>query len=411
MNKKARLRTTCPACSHTQTEAFFEIEEMPVFCNVLWPDRKSALSCARGDIRLRACSCCGLIFNSAFDSGLLHYTQAYENSLHYSPRFQAYADELAQQLVQKYDLRNKTIVEIGCGKGDFLASLCELGANNGVGFDPSFEAERVADGAHERITFVKDYYGEKYADQSADFVVCRHVLEHIETPSSFLRSIRRTLGNRSDAVVYFEVPNVLFTLRDLAIWDIIYEHCLYFQAESLANLFKQCSFEVLHIAETFGGQFVGIKARPIAVSSEPDRASSVLPSYPSQVSHEFGNIAEFKWRYLHKLNQWRSCFDEFNAANQKVVVWGAGSKGVTFLNGLQGKNHIEYIVDINPNKLGRYVAGTGQRIVSPGELVAYQPDVVIIMNPNYTAEIRDTLHNLGLNPKLLVDQVDVAIVT
>jgi hypothetical protein len=70
---------------------------------------------------------------------------------------------------------------------------------------------------------------------------------------------------------------------------------------------------------------------------------------------------------------------------------------VTFLNTLKTKDHIDYVVDINPRKQGRYVAGTGQQIVTPDFLRDYQPDMVMVMNPIYKREIQQITKRLGLS--------------
>ena len=68
-------------------------------------------------------------------------------------------------------------------------------------------------------------------------------------------------------------------------------------------------------------------------------------------------------------------------------MWGAGSKGVTFLNMIDSRYQIEYVIDINPRKHGKYIPGTGQKIVSPEFLREYIPDIVIVMNLIYENEI------------------------
>src|SRR5262249_6680386 len=63
---------------------------------------------------------------------------------------------------------------------------------------------------------------------------------------------------------------------------------------------------------------------------------------------------------------------------------------------------LEFIVDVNPNKWGLYIPGSGQQVISPDSLKDYQPDVILIMNPNYYQEISTQLNSMGLAPKLLV---------
>ena len=85
--------------------------------------------------------------------------------------------------------------------------------------------------------------------------------------------------------------------------------------------------------------------------------------------------------------------------SETAVVWGAGSKGVTFLNLMNATDVITHVVDINPRKQGMFVAGTGQPIIGPEQLTEVKPDLVLIMNPLYKDEIANQVRSLGLNPR------------
>jgi hypothetical protein len=89
-------------------------------------------------------------------------------------------------------------------------------------------------------------------------------------------------------------------------------------------------------------------------------------------------------------------------SKQRLVIWGGGSKGVTFLNALKAEREVEYVVDVNPRKQGRFVAGTGQEIVAPEFLVDYGPHAVLVMNPIYEGEIRRRLNELGVPATVIV---------
>ena len=88
------------------------------------------------------------------------------------------------------------------------------------------------------------------------------------------------------------------------------------------------------------------------------------------------------------------------AAERRPVLWGSGSKAVSYLNNLSVGEEVEYVVDINPNKEGKYLAGTGQKIVGPEFLKDYSPGAVIAMNPIYVEEIRAQLDSMGLRPEV-----------
>ncbi|MCB0064917.1 MAG: methyltransferase domain-containing protein [Caldilineaceae bacterium] len=384
---------TCVVCTSTATEQFVTVPQVPVLCNILWPSKAEATGVRRVDIGLAFCRRCGHIWNPGFDPGLMDYSQVYENSLHFSPRFQQFAEELAATLVARHDLHGKDIVEISCGKGDFLELLCRLGHNNGYGFDPSYVGALTRDLGQGHVTFVQDFYSKKYQDTPADFLCCRHTLEHIEEPRDFLQMIRNTIGARQ-IPVYFEVPNVLFTLHDLAIWDIIYEHCGYFSADSLRYLFAQAGFAVTAVQPTYEGQFLYIEARSPA-------ALSTLSIDETATSRLIAEVHDFADRYHRKVAVETEKLAAAKAAGEKVVIWGTGSKGITYLNMLPTQDLIEYAVDLNVRKQGKFVTGTGQQIVSPEFLQRYQPDRIIVMNPIYMDEIQQMVTALDLSAELV----------
>jgi len=385
----------CPVCASTDVSMFFEVLDMPVHIGVQWSNQDAARHCPKGDIKLAFCSSCGFIANLAFDPARLEYSQAYDNSLHFSPFFQEYARSLATRLIERYDLRNKDIIEIGCGRGDFLLLICELGNNRGVGFDPSYEGEHPGSEVAKQVTFIRDFYSENYASYQADLICCRQVLEHIHNPTDFLTMLRRTVGDQSNTVVYFEVPNVSLILRDLSIWDIIYEHCSYFSHGSFAYVFASCGFNICDLAETYEGQFLGIEARLGNGSTDPG-----LDQW-DDFKGMADAVAAFADHYRSRIGTWQSRLKQMEQAGQRAVVWGAGARGVSFLNMLKIQDQIKYVVDINPRKQGMYMAGTGQQIVSPEFLRDYQLDVVIVINPLYESEIQQLVKGLDLTPQFL----------
>lgn len=400
----------CPVCSGSSANAFIELLNLPIYCNLLWDDRQAACDCPKGDIRLVFCDRCGAITNTAFDSSKLGYSQDYENSLHYSSRFQAYAQELAQRLIEKHDLHNKTIIEIGCGKGDFLVSLCELGNNSGIGFDNSYAERSEHQALGSQIKFIQDFYSEKYAEYQGDLVCCRQVLEHIQQPANLLEPLYQTLTvsedvsaeRPSNTAVFFEVPNALYTFGNMMIWDIIYEHCTYFAPVSLTYAFNAAGYETSPVIEEFGGQFISIEAYPQIKTSASAPPST--PVNPKALAELATDIARFKIRFRAQKEQWQASLSEIFEQGKKVVIWGSGSKGVTFLNLLNLQNEVEYAVDINPRKHHKFIPGTGQKIVPPNHMAIYQPDVVIVMNPLYQQEIQETLSQMDLHPQLLTTE-------
>ncbi|MEM7127342.1 MAG: methyltransferase domain-containing protein [Chloroflexota bacterium] len=381
----------CIVCHSDNTEIAVNVPQVPVLCNILWPSREEALAVPKVDIELAFCHNCGHLFNPHFDPSLMVYTQEYENSLHFSARFQEYAESLVADLIERHDLRGKDIVELGCGKGDFLQLICEKGGNRGVGFDKSYVPEPVTLEQGE-VTFIQDWYSEQYADYAADFICCRHVLEHIEDPYAYLMELRQIIGERRDVTIFFEVPNALFTLQDLAIWDIIYEHCSYYSKYSLEALFARCGFQVTNLYDAYEGQFLCIEATPSPETVKPTLNPADL----------LADLRSFAQRYEEKTTKERETLARMEREHKKAVVWGAGSKGITFLNMLGLQDQIQFAIDINPRKQSMFVTGAGQQIVSPADMANYEPDVIIVMNPVYINEIKKTALDLGVDAEYML---------
>jgi hypothetical protein len=221
------------------------------------------------------------------------------------------------------------------------------------------------------------------------------VLEHIQLPSDFLRSVRHVIGNRLDMVVFFEVPNALYTIKDLGIWDLIYEHCNYFTSNSLIGLFTSCGFKVMESKEVFKGQFLCIEAKPVKNKTD------IKVDHEVEVERISGYVKAFAVNHIKTVDGWHSKMNTFEQKGQKVVIWGAGSKGITFLNMMKKRGQIEYLVDISLRKQGKYVPGSGQEIISPEDLKRYRPDIVIVMNPVYLEEIQEMINQMNLTSQLI----------
>ncbi len=387
----------CPACRGERCRVFYQVEQAPVHSVLLIATRAEALNFPTGEIQLAFCDDCGFIFNAAFDAAKQAYSERYEETQGFSPTFNAFHRSLAQRLIDRYDLRGKTILEIGCGKGEFLTLLCQLGGNRGVGFDPAYIPERNPH-PDPRITFVRDFYSETYAGYEADFVVCKMTLEHIPDVLDFVSMVRRTLAAQPQTMVFFQVPEMRRILRDLEFVDIYYEHCSYFSAGSLARLFRRAGFEALDLWTAYEDQYLMIEARPalgddVALLRQEDDLEDLRRE-----------VRAFEERVPQEIAAWRERLDRFRNRRERVVLWGGGSKAVAFLTtlGVHYDEGIEVVVDINPYKQGTFLARTGQEIVGPEFLRDYRPDAVIIMNPIYRQEIRDALGEMGLHPELLV---------
>jgi SAM-dependent methyltransferase len=380
----------CAVCDNNNVRTIASIAGAPTNCHMICSSPEDALRAPVGNIRLGFCKSCGMISNLDFDPQLIMYERGYDNALHHSPLFRSYAEGLASRLVEQYLIRDNTVIEIGCGDGYFLRQLCELGGNRGWGFDPSCEPKEATD---DEVTIVAEYFDASKVPDAIDFVCCRHVLEHISQPRPFVGQLREAMPE--GAVVYCEVPDANFTLAHGGIWDILYEHCSYFTDHALAHLFREAGFRVLRTSSAYDGQFLQIEAMAVAAEPSEDIGNQTVPSRRlEQASH-------FEQSYREAITNWNQRLVDLANTSKRVAIWGAGTKGIMFLNTVAAAESVACVVDINPSKQGRFVVGTGTPIVAPKALTTFAPDVVLLTNPTYAGEVQETLNELKVGAEVL----------
>lgn len=378
----------CLVCDNETTE-LVRLGGLPALVNALWPSREQAMAAATGDLVLGFCAWCGLLHNTEFDPEKLKYSPTYDNSLHHSPRFREYATQLADRLIETHDLRDREIIEIGSGSADFLHLLCERGPNRGLGYDPSHDPQRTIGTATDRVRVVADYYPVD-AQVTADFITSQHVLEHLTDPRGLLVGVRRSLGERRGVGLYLEVPDATYMMETPAIWDLIYEHVSYFARPSLEYLVRSAGFDVTDVGRTFGDQYLWVEATPASGVGLPE------PDRPA-IDHLASLATRFAATVGSEVSEWSARLAEL-VDDGPVAVWGAGSKGVTFLNVVPAGREVRWLIDVNPNKQGGHVPGTGHRVEGPEALAS--PRHVLVMNPIYADEIAAQLSDAGLHPEI-----------
>ena len=180
MNEKSRYRL------------LYQQQGLPIFQNRMYGSSDEAKNCLRGDIDLVEDQLTGLVYNKAFDASLMVYDSSYQNEQGVSPLFLNHLKQVSD--IVFLHLGNKSIIEVGCGKGLFLEILAQNDCDI-TGFDPTYE------GHNEKIK--KEYFSPEIG-MKAKGLVLRHVLEHIQDPYNFLKLLQT--ANGGGGKIYIEVP-------------------------------------------------------------------------------------------------------------------------------------------------------------------------------------------------------------
>jgi len=248
-----------------------------------------------------------------------------------------------------------------------------------------------------RLTLVTELFGDEQMGLDADALVCRHTLEHIPEVHEFLSMLHRWAARRrTPPIVLFEVPDVERVLDEVAFWDVFYEHCSYFTADTLRFAFERAGFEVLAVRRVYDGQYLVLEARPrtgaapVPAHAEPDAAAAVVAL-----------AGRFVDRYRSITAVCRANLERLVSGGRTVVLWGGGAKAVSFLTSLEVGHLVGFAVDVNPNKQGKFLVGTGHAVVGPEQLRNHSSLQVVVMNPVYVPEITKTIEALGADAEII----------
>ncbi len=391
MDDNSAAPPPCPVCASNDNHCFFAQYDVPTQAGRLAATREMALQCELGDLTLRHCPTCSHIWNHSLDPTKLGFDEKYDISLYHSPVYRDYVKQSVERLNSRYHLHGKTVVEIGCGKGDYLRMLVGAGIGHAIGFDPTFVDGAFTEEEREHITVFRKYYSQEVEDFRPNLVACRSVLQYMVQPGQFLASLRQSMANQLDTVAYFEVPNGAEVFREKRIWHVMYEVGCFFSAASLARLFRECGFETLDIREGLDGACLEIEAKPAV---EPAIGNSETMISIADVAEQ---VKAFPTTYSDVIQKWGARFEMYRRTGKRVVLWAAGMRAISLLvNVPAAADIVPFVVDVNPLRQNHYLPRTGQEIIAPERLPEIRPDVVIVTNPVYATEVHSQLADLGI---------------
>ncbi len=340
-------------------------QKVPLFQNKIFLNPDEARKSPSGEVKLVQSLRTGFIFNQAFDESLMNYDVNYHNEQTNSAFYKKHQDNVFD-LIKNFGVKDKRVVEIGCGKGHFF-NLMQDDKINCTGFDPAYEGNNPA--------IIKDYFSGKY-NLEADLIILRHILEHIGNPHSFLQEIAK--ANNYKGHVFIEVPAFDWIVEKKAFWDIFYEHCNYFTENTLAVMFRNAV-----TGKFFGDQYIYCYAK----------LEDLYETIPQQNVEPLKDLS-----FAAKMIEW----SDFVIENRNIIIWGAGAKGSTFVNLVDpGKKNVNAVIDINSEKQNKFIALSGHPIYAPGKLPELDCNYIIVMNENYLGEIKQQIADMNLHHSII----------
>ena len=380
----------CPLCHAHEATVVYSVPQAPVTCTAVFDSLEEARAVPLGRIELVVCAHCGFVYNRAFDEGLARIGAeldvAYESSQSGSGWFNQFARGVAVEWVERFNLRGKTVIEVGSGGGAFLNELLYAGIGKVIAIDPLTPQQSRTSAIH----VVNELFDARHFDIQADALVCRHMLEHEPKAGEFLRMVHAWAMRQPGRVVLFELPSAERVRDEAAFWDVYYEHCNYFTAGTLRRAFGQAGFQLLRLDLAYGGQYFLVEAKPQHVPAEEQPATS----------HEVASWIDFGARAQEAIQNCRSMLNRFVADGGPVVVWQGAAKTIGVLTAIGRGHGLDCAVDLSPGRQGRYLPGSGLAVRAPEVLSSLQPRHIVLMNPVYRTEVQQQLDQMGVRSHL-----------
>ncbi len=325
---------------------------------------KEDLAQERGiDLALCQCSGCGLV---QFDCEPVWYFRDVIRAGGYSTTMTELRRTQYKHLIEKYNLKGKKIIEVGCGQGEFLQVLTEFPVK---AYGIEHKEELVAK-AREKGLQVEKQFAE---DESVvlengpfDAFLSFNFLEHQPNPNGMMRCIYNNLAEGGFGLV--TVPSFEYILENDSFYELLRDHIANYSEETLRFLMEKNGFRVLECS------MVNRDTLSIIVQKRPRVNTKGLED----------NFSLLK-------NQMKQFVEERVKQGKKVAIWGASHQGFTAASTTEIEKGISYIIDSAPFKQGKYSPASHLPIVSPEHFFKEPVDSIIIIAPGYTKEIADTI--------------------
>jgi SAM-dependent methyltransferase len=349
---------TCRLCRAQRLEPVLTLERAPRDVSHLLTPEQAADD---APIRLEVFRCAECRHVQLARDPEAAYYEDYLMTVSHSPQMRAFQQAQAEDLVGRFGLAGRRVIEVGCGDGNYLGILRGLGVD-ATGIEPSARFRDVAMAAGHRVHLGYVTAADPVPGGPYDAFVTREVFEHVPDPNDFLQGVRRSLTD--DGVGLVEVPSLEQALEQHRFFDFFPDHVNYWSAATLARALERNGFLVLDVTRGMNGEYLEARVRVDTGRDLAALAASVAPLRDAL----------------------RALLAECAADGRRVAAWGSGAKGLASL-AEAGAEGIRYVVDSDPHKQGRLTPVTHLPVVGPGQLRTDPVDVLVLTALAYRDEI------------------------
>ena len=358
MNADLRISLNCRVCGGAlYPQPLLQYRDMPGAAQFM-PGPED-LATERGtDLDICQCSACGLV---QLNGPPVHYYREVVRAAAFSPEMRGFRLQQFREFAARHDLIGRKVLEVGCGRGEYLSVLSEAGMDaHGL----EFSAAAVSHCRRSGQTAFKGYIGNRgkrvgQGPYGAFFIL--NFLEHMPRPVESLRGMAHNL--EPDGVGLVEVPNFDMIVRNGLFSEFIGDHLTYFTAQTLTQALTISGFEVLDCKSVWHDYILSATVRKRQVA-------------------DLTHLYQFQDRIARDVSAYLDQCD-----GKGVAIWGAGHQALAVISLLGIRNRIRYVVDSAPFKQGKFTPASHLPIVAPATLRADPVGAVLVMAASYSDEV------------------------
>lgn len=348
-------------------------------------------------LRVAVCEKCWLVQAEVYSRSAEIFSEDYAYFSSFSSEWLEHARQLCEHMTQRLSLDRKSfVVEIGSNDGYLLRNFVAGGVRV-LGIEPTASTASAA--RLLGIPTLEKFFDAEVADEvavkhgTANLIVAINVFAHVPYPLEVLKGVRHLLS--LDGIFSVEFPHIMTLVNSCEFDTIYHEHFSYFSFITVEQMMRDSGLVVVEVEElpTHGGSLRVMAMRNDSKEAEAHSSVSALLEKELEVGVRTRSYYEsFQSEAVRIKNEFLNFLITQQAEGKVVVGYGAAAKGNTLLNFSGVKvDLLRFVVDKNPNKVGKFMPGSRIPIVSEEVLREVKPDVVVILPWNLTAEIERQL--------------------
>jgi len=381
----------CRSCGNTDLKRVISLGYHPLANNLL---NKKDEKCELYPLEVNYCGKC----HNCQLSVSVNPKKMFSNYLYTSSTSQSFREhfvDATKKYVKDFKLnkKNSYIIDIGSNDGVALKPFKDLGFKKILGIEPAKNLAKLAN--KNKIKTFNGFLLKSNLSKikkNADLILASNVFAHSDKLKEMAECMFKLL--KKNGTIIIEVQYLLNTLRDLTFDNIYHEHYNYWSLTSLINFFNQYDAKIYR-AETINTHGGSIrlyikKGKKIKI----EKSVKIL----TREEEEFG-IKKFKTykKFAEKVYKIRENVRKnilkLNSENNKIIGYGSPAKATTALNFFGIADEIEFIVEDNKLKHGKFLPGVKIPIVSKAK-IKNKPDYAIVLAWNFIEEIKKNNKNL-----------------